>query len=72
MLSEEYLVTTWRNLPLAQQQQAMHFLEMLQLQQKHDQMVEQELPTIEIYSQFDSHDTARDLMQLLESTSGVS
>jgi hypothetical protein len=65
MLSEEYLVATWRDLPLVQQQ-VIHFLEMLQLQQQHDQMVEQELPTIEIHSQFDSYNIARDLMQLLE------
>jgi hypothetical protein len=71
MLSEEYLVETWRDLPVAQQQQVIDFLEMLRFQQR-GQDLKMGLPTIEIHSQFDSHETAKDLMRLLETTDGVS
>jgi hypothetical protein len=72
MLTEQYLVETWRDLPVTQQQQVINFLDILRFKESNQPMTGLTLPTIEIHSQFDSHEAASDLMQLLESTDGIS
>jgi hypothetical protein len=72
MLTEQYLVETWRDLPVTQQQQVINFLDILRFKESSQPMPALTLPTIEIHSQFDSHEAAKDLMQLLKSTDGIS
>jgi hypothetical protein len=65
MLSEQQLVEKWRKLPTPQQQQLIQFLELLE-NQDHDR----KLPTIEIWSPYDSTAAAQDLLKLLENDPG--
>lgn len=61
MLSEQQLVEKWRKLPTLQQQKVIQFLELLENQES-----DRTLPTIEIWSPYDSTAAAQDLLKLVE------
>lgn len=67
MLSEQQLVEKWRKLPTPQQQQVIQFLELLESQKVGSDLP---LPTIEIWSPYDSTAAAQDLLKLLENDPG--
>ena len=67
MISEQQLVEKWRNLSPTEQQQVINFVEHLERQNSEDGV--SSLPTIEIWSPFDSQATAQDLLKLLEADS---
>lgn len=69
--SEQQLVNKWRNLTPAQKQKLLRFIEHLELENS-DKLFEGEgLPTIEIWSPFDSYATAQDLDKLFEEEPGA-
>jgi choline kinase len=71
MISEQQFVEKWRNLTPAKQQQVIHFVERLELQNSEENVESvPDLPTIEIWSPYDSHAAAQDLLKLLEDDPG--
>lgn len=61
----------WHKLPLAQQQQVIHFVELLETQTLERVGADSpDIPTIEIWSPYDSYTAAQDLLQLLATDPG--
>ncbi len=71
MISEQKLIEKWRKLPPVKQQQIVDFVERLE-SQKLDANVQtdQTIPTIEIWSPYESNAAAQDLMKLIEADPG--
>jgi hypothetical protein len=67
MLSEQQFVEKWRKLPAPQQQQVINFVELLESQKLE---TSSKLPIIEIWSPYESHAAAQDLLKLLKNDRG--
>jgi choline kinase len=64
VISEQQFVEKWRNLTPAKQQQVINFVERLELQNAEENNESgSSLPTIEIWSPYDSHAAAQDLLK---------
>jgi hypothetical protein len=71
MISEQQLVEKWRKLPPTQQQQVLQFVELLEAENSELNAIDSKrLPTIEIWSPYESYAAAHDLLKLLESDPG--
>ncbi|MCY7273287.1 MAG: hypothetical protein LH702_05950 [Phormidesmis sp. CAN_BIN44] len=71
MLSEQQLMEKWRKLTPSKQQQVIHFVELLESRTSNDpEGTAQTLPTIEIWSPYESNAAAQDLLKLLETDPG--
>lgn len=71
MISEQQFVEKWRNLPPDKQQQVINFVDRLESQKiEAGEQNNPTLPIIEIWSPYDSHAAAQDLMKLLEEDPG--
>ncbi len=68
--AEQHLVNKWRNLPPTQQQQVLNFIELLESESSEETSASEVIPTIEIWSPFDSFATAQDLQKLFEDNPG--
>lgn len=68
--AEQQLMDKWRNLPPAKQQQVLNFVELLESEASDKLPDTVALPTIEIWSPFDSFDTAQDLQKLFDDDPG--
>lgn len=66
-MSEQQLVEKWRKLPAPQQQQVINFVEILESQKPE---ANDTLPIIEIWSPYESHAAAQDLLKLLKNDPG--
>lgn len=67
MLSEQQLIEKWRKLAVPQQQQVINFLDLLESQEP---KTNNTLPIIEIWSPYESHAAAQDLLTLLKNDPG--
>lgn len=70
MISEQQLVEKWRKLTPSKQQQVVHFVELLESQAVEETRSTVPLPTIEIWSPYNSTAAAQDLLKLLETDPG--
>ena len=66
-MSKQQLVEKWRKLPVHQQQQVINFVKLLESQKPE---ADGALPIIEIWSPYESHAAAQDLLKLLKNDSG--
>ncbi|MBE9013273.1 hypothetical protein IQ250_24045 [Pseudanabaenaceae cyanobacterium LEGE 13415] len=71
MSSEQQLVEKWRSLSPEKQQQVINFVDRLESQtQNESEPTHSTLPIVEIWSPYDSHAAAQDLLKLLEDDPG--
>jgi hypothetical protein len=71
MISEQQLVEKWRNLTPDKQQQVINFVDCLEARTSEaDNATHPTLPALEIWSPYDSHAAAQDLLKLLKDDPG--